>query len=113
MTVQESRQLLIQVQDGDECLVRLVGELDVYTEDELRATMQDLLARRPGDIVLDLSDLGFTDLRGLRAILWSSRLVNEHDQAMWIVGASRLIRKILARTGDDKSLKLYPSRLAT
>ena len=113
VAVQKSQQLRIQVQDGDECLVRLVGELDIYTLDEVRRTIEDLVARHPCDIVLDLSDLQFTDVRGLAAIAWGSKLVSEHGQAMRIVGASTMVRKVLALTGDDQRLNLSETRPAT
>ena len=113
VAVQRSQQLRIQVQDGDECLVRLVGELDIYTVDEVRRTIEDLVARHPCDIVLDLSALQFTDVRGLATIVRGSRLVSEHGQAMRIVGAGRMVRKILALTGDDQRLNLSETRPAT
>jgi anti-anti-sigma factor len=101
-----SRHLRVDVQRGDECLVRLVGELDLATEDVLPRTVQGLLAERACDIVLDLSGLRFGDVRGLRSIVRSSALVSEQGHAMRIVGAPKMVREILHLTGDDQELKL-------
>ena len=45
------------------------GELDLYREGELRTAVADLLAGRPGTLVLDLRDVKFLDSSGLRALL--------------------------------------------
>ena len=101
-----SRHLLVDVLGGEECLVRVVGELDLATEDVLPRTIRGLLAERAGDIVLDLSGLLFGDVRGLRSIVRSSALVSEQVHAMRIVGAPKMVREILRLTGDDQVLKL-------
>jgi len=101
-----SRHLRVEVQPGDKCLVRLVGELDLATEDALPQTVQGLLAERACDVVLDLSGLLFGDVRGLRSIVRSSALVSEQGHAMRIVGAPKMVREILRLTQDGQDLKL-------
>jgi anti-anti-sigma factor len=91
-------------------VVRLAGELDLATEDDLRSVVQDLLSRRDCDIVLDLSRLRFADVRGLRAIIWSSETVRGRGRVMRIVGVPKQIRRLLELTGHDKTLNLEPSR---
>jgi anti-anti-sigma regulatory factor len=59
------------------------------------------VTRHAGDIVLDLSNLGFSDVAGVRAIAWVSTLVADQDHAMTIVRAPRLIRRVLTLTGAD------------
>jgi anti-anti-sigma factor len=64
--VHASRPLVIQVQQGEESVVRLGGALDVTTADEFQRTIEDLVTRHAGDILLDLSNLGFSDVAGVR-----------------------------------------------
>jgi anti-anti-sigma factor len=101
------------VREGQDWLVRLVGDLDRTTDAKFRSAIQELLSRDAGDILLDLSDMRFFDAQGVKSIVWSSTLMNDHDRAMSIVGASRMVRNVLALTGDDKALHIVESRQVT
>lgn len=96
LAVHASGGLLIHVKDGDESVVQLVGDLDLSTADELRQAIEALLARAPGDVLVDLSDLQFCDVEGVRALVSSSTLVRGHDHSMRVVGARASIRATLA-----------------
>jgi anti-sigma B factor antagonist len=50
-------------------VVRLVGELDLYNAGELRETLDDVCARRPGRVVVDLSEVTFIDSTGLGVLV--------------------------------------------
>jgi anti-anti-sigma factor len=102
LAVHASRGLLIHVKDGDESVVQLVGDLDLTTADDLRQAIGALLARNPGDVLLDLQDLRFCDVEGVRALVWSSTRVGEHDHRMRIVGARASIRATLAAVFADE-----------
>lgn len=72
--------------------LRLIGELDLHTVDLLEAA----LARRrdqPPPSVIDLSELRFLDLFGLRALLRAT----EDDVAgmVRVVGATGIVRRLL------------------
>src|SRR4051794_803564 len=54
--------------DSGECRVRVSGELDLSTIDELRGRLVELQARHRS-VVLDLSRLTFMDSSGLHLIL--------------------------------------------
>jgi anti-anti-sigma factor len=102
LAVHVSQGLFILVKDGDESVVRLVGELDLTTADELRQAIGALLSRHSCDVLLDLSDLHFCDVEGARALVWSSSLVGEHDHRMRVVGARASVRATLAVSFADQ-----------
>lgn len=90
------------MKDGDESVVQLVGELDLTTADALREAIGALLGRNPCDVLLDLSNLRFCDVEGVRALVWSSTLVSEHGHRMRIVGVRASIRAMLAVSFADQ-----------
>ncbi|HEX6327212.1 MAG TPA: ANTAR domain-containing protein [Jiangellaceae bacterium] len=59
-----SRNLLSIVEAGEPGWVRLVGEADLSTEDQLAHALERL-AGQPGDIALDVGDLRFIDARSI------------------------------------------------
>jgi anti-anti-sigma factor len=65
----------VTVQDGpDELLVKAAGELDLVSEPQFNAALEQV---RGKPAVVDLSELTFMDSTGLRAILGAAR---EHPQ---------------------------------
>jgi anti-sigma B factor antagonist len=50
-------------------VVKLVGELDLYNADEVRTTLDDVTARKPGRVVVDLSEVTFIDSTGLGVLV--------------------------------------------
>jgi anti-sigma B factor antagonist len=50
-------------------VVRLVGELDLYNAGEVRETLDEIVARRPGRVVVDLSEVTFIDSTGLGVLV--------------------------------------------
>jgi anti-anti-sigma factor len=51
----------------------LAGELDLATVELLRRALEEIEARRPAWLVIDLSELSFIDCSGVRALLEEHR----------------------------------------
>jgi anti-sigma B factor antagonist len=83
---------------GGPVLLRLRGDLDVYTAASLRARLLDLLPER-APLVVELHALDFMDSSGLAALL---ELRSRAGQVGWEVrmqGACGRVRELLERTG--------------
>ncbi len=55
--------------EGQATVVRVAGEIDVRTAPSLRHALDRAVADGTGDVVLDLSEVGFVDSSGLGVIL--------------------------------------------
>ena len=73
-------------------VLRLAGELDFLSADAL-ATVLD--AHFPGPLTVDLADLGFVDVTGLRA------LRGRHGRTLTIASASDAVRRLLVLLAWD------------
>src|SRR4051812_12504921 len=63
-------QLVVAVNNGGPAVqVRLAGELDMATVDELTQTIEQICQSDQRQVILDLSNLDFCDACGLTAIL--------------------------------------------
>ncbi|MGI8753346.1 MAG: STAS domain-containing protein [Acidimicrobiales bacterium] len=77
-------------------LVRLVGDLDLATVPDLHLTVACLFGEPLASLTVDLTDLAFVDLTGLRALAIVGDTVSEGGVEFHLVGVndyvSRLIR---------------------
>ena len=63
--------------EGDRAVIAIKGELDAYTAPGVEEQIANLVGRGINNIVLDLSETGFLDSSGLRAILTAHRRLVE------------------------------------
>jgi anti-anti-sigma factor len=72
--------------------LRLIGELDLCTVELVEAELGPSGARTPTG-VFELSELGFLDLAGMRALLGAERPAQALDTRL--VGATGIVRQLL------------------
>ena len=90
---------------GHESMVRLTGELDVETAATVAAVIDE---RCDGPICLDLADLDFIDVAGLRALRGTA------DHAIAIAGPSDAVLRLVTMLGwdSDPRVELRPALMA-
>jgi anti-anti-sigma factor len=76
--------------------LRLIGELDLNTVELLEAELAGSREQSP-PAVIDLSELRFLDLVGLRALLRAGRV--DGVPATRLVGATGIVRRLIDLTG--------------
>jgi anti-sigma B factor antagonist len=86
-------------QDGRRAVVTVRGELDAYSAPRLEDEITRLVADGAGDVVLDLSQTGFLDSSGLRAILTAQRRLDEGNGRMGLRAPSEPVKRLLEITG--------------
>jgi anti-sigma B factor antagonist len=94
---------------GDCAVLRVTGEVDVYTAPILRERIQDLTAKGAVRIIADLSCVDFLDSTGLGVLVGGLRRVRERDGSLTPVINSARILQILQITGLTKVLPPQPS----
>jgi anti-anti-sigma factor len=92
--------------DADAALIRLAGEFDLSCEDGLRAEVACITAWHPKAVVLDLGDVRFIDLRGLRMLLELDAAAHRDGFELTLAGADGQVRSSLRITGLDLLLPL-------
>jgi anti-anti-sigma factor len=93
------------VYDGP--VTRLVadGEIDASSANTFDAAANQALAERPPSIEVDLSEVGFIDSSGLRAIITLSNRAREQGIEVSVSGLSAAARRVLEITGLIDTLK--------
>jgi anti-anti-sigma factor len=86
------------------CSVRVAGEIDHGTADQLTAAFDDAAAVGASELVLDLSGVRFVDSAGLRAIIQIERRARDGDRALRIVSPAEEVREVFRLSGVDEIL---------
>lgn len=104
-SVSESGRLAVKVITGDQGLtVRLDGELDLETAEELErhlAAIQDSVVTR---LLIDLGGVAFMDSTGLGAIVRAQQVTEANGCAFVVRRGSKQVQRLVALTGVDERL---------
>lgn len=88
-------------------LIRLAGELDHHTAEQLRAAVTDVLEReRIKAIVLNLNELTFMDSSGLGVILGRYKQIQRMGGEMVVCSVSPSIKRLFDMSGLFKIIRL-------
>src|SRR5512134_2176713 len=96
---------------GDTLVVRVAGEVDMSREDEVRGELRRAVDQDPSGIVVDLTECGFIDSSGVRALLLSreAQQSGEDSERLAVAASSDQILRILSVMGLDKVLPIHPT----
>jgi anti-anti-sigma factor len=102
--VSDGPQAAIDLSEGEQGHVtaRISGELDIVSVGHLTGKIDDLLARTPTRLDLDLSELAFMDSSGLALLLGLANRLGP----LRVFGANLLIRRVIEVTGLTGILQL-------
>jgi anti-sigma B factor antagonist len=93
--------------DGDLCMLRIDGEVDVYTAPRLKEELVGAIEDGCIHVVVDLEQVGFIDSSGLGVLVSALRRARERDGAVRIVCTRDNILKIFRITGLDKVFPIF------
>jgi anti-sigma B factor antagonist len=95
---------------GADCAVlRIGGEVDVYTAPQLRERVIQLLGYGARHIIADLREVEFLDSTGLGALVGSLKRLREQDGSLKLVTAADKILTIFRLTGLVHVFALHSS----
>ena len=103
--------LIIDIEIKQDVLcIRLSGELDHHTADELREKATNAIERNEiRHIVLNLEDLSFMDSSGLGVIIGRYKQIKQVHGEMVVCAISPAIQRLFDMSGLFKILKLEPT----
>jgi anti-sigma B factor antagonist len=94
--------------DGDTTHLTLRGEVDVLTVDQVRLALEEALAARPRQIVINLRELSFIDSTGLGALIYGFQRARDRGIRFRLSSPSRSIHQILALSGLLEIVEVTP-----
>jgi stage II sporulation protein AA (anti-sigma F factor antagonist) len=95
---------------SDVLCIRLSGELDHHSADELREKASTVIVRNEiHHIVLNLEHLSFMDSSGLGVILGRYKQIKQVDGEMVVCAISPAIKRLFEMSGLFKIIRLEPT----
>lgn len=106
----EKHALKIAVENVDDVpVIRAVGELEIATVPEMRATVTELTELRPRAIVFDLRQISYLDSSGLGILVSAKKRLAAHEGEVVLVTAQPAVLKALSLSGLDQIMRIYAS----
>jgi anti-sigma B factor antagonist len=94
--------------DADTTTVALAGEVDVLTVDQVRVALEEALAGRPREIVVDMSELTFIDSTGLGALIFGFQRARDAGIRFRLAHPTRTVNQILVLSGLLEVVEVTP-----
>ena len=88
------------VQSGEELTVRLAGDLDVASADELAWVLEEA-EKKSSKLVLDLQSVAFIDSTALGALVGSTRRLRDRGGDLRLIVSSPHVMRVLRVTNLD------------
>ena len=92
-------------QVGAAVVVRLVGEIDLYNAEEIRAALAAAAAASPARLVIDLSEVDFVDSTALGVLIEARAKVG--PQRLVLAAPGLDTRRTLQVSGLDRHLAVH------
>jgi anti-sigma B factor antagonist len=92
---------------GGHAVLRVNGEVDVYTAPTLRKRVLDLVAKGTVHIIVDMTGVAFLDSTGLGVLVGGLKGVRAQDGSLTLVVSAERILRIFRITGLDH---VFPPR---
>lgn len=94
-------------------VVSLPGEIDITNADQVREDLLSVLNQGAALLIADLSKTTFCDSAGVSALARSFRRAKASQSGMRLVVSTLAVQRVLALTGIDRVLDIYPSVAAS
>lgn len=88
-------------------VVTVSGEIDLATQGQLRAQLNDLVVAGHVNLVLDLSGVSFLDSTGLGALIGTRRRVHAFRGSLALVIPDESVMQIFTITGLEKVFAIH------
>lgn len=104
----ETNDLVVSVStDSTRTVVTVSGEIDLATQGQLRAQLNELIVAGKVNLVLDLSGVSFVDSTGLGALIGARRRVHAFNGSLALVIPNESVMKVFAITGLVKVFDIH------
>jgi anti-sigma B factor antagonist len=94
---------------GSWTILHVAGELDLHTSPVLQDRLAELMDEGATRLALELDDVGFMDSSSLGVLVTALKRLRDRNGDLALVGVNGSPLKVLALTGIDRVLTMYPA----
>lgn len=86
----------------------LEGEIDLHVAPQLSASLANLIASKPANVVVDLSKVTYIDSSGLAALIEAMQNVARYGGKFALAGLQESVRPIFEIARLDQVFRIFP-----
>jgi anti-sigma B factor antagonist len=98
---------------GEAAVITLPEEIDISNADQVRDDLLTLLNRGPAALIVDMAQTTFCDSAGVNALVRAHKRAAANGADVRLIVAAPGVARILAITGVDRLIAVYPSVIAS
>ena len=98
---------------GEAAMITLPEEIDISNSEQVREELLSLLNRGPAVLIVDMAETTFCDSAGVNALVRAHKRATANGAEIRLVVASLGVGRVLAITGVDRLIPVYPSMTAS
>jgi anti-sigma B factor antagonist len=88
-------------------VIKVAGEVDVYTCPDLKTTIYEAISAGATDLVIDMTDVSYMDSSGFGTLLGATRRVKPAGGSVALACCSEAIDRMLRITSLDSVFAIY------
>ncbi len=86
----------------------LEGEIDLHVSPEVAASLRTMIAKKPKNLVVDLSRVTYMDSSGLAVLIEGMQKVQEYGGKFALAGVQESVTHILEIARLDQVFQIFP-----
>ncbi|WKY47026.1 STAS domain-containing protein [Eubacteriaceae bacterium ES3] len=90
----------------EQATVTIKGEVDIYSVDQFRESIEKSINQKKSKIILDCTELSYIDSTGMGVLIEMRNKTRELGQNMIVKNPRPNVKKLLALTGVDKIIEI-------
>lgn len=98
--------------EGDVYRIAVAGQIDLSTVPELKSALTDAVEGGSRHVLVDLADVRYMDSSGFGVLLGATKRLRPVGGALYLVGCTPAIERLLQITRLNTIFELYPSERA-
>ncbi len=83
------------------------GAIDLHVSPEVRASLFEIIDKKPKRLVVDLSRVPYVDSSGIAVLILANQSMEQHGGQLMLAGAQEAVRTILESARLDKYFQLF------
>jgi anti-sigma B factor antagonist len=89
-------------------VLTLNGALDLHVSPEVRASLREMIDKKPQRLVVDLSKVPYVDSSGLAVLIGAMQSLEHQGGVFMLAGAQQAVQMILESARLDQYFLLFP-----
>ena len=86
----------------------LSGEIDLAVSPRIAASLEEMIAKKPERLVVDLSNVSYVDSSGLAVLIEAMQNVEKYGGKFAVVGIQDTVRSIFEIARLDQIFRIFP-----